>query len=117
MRGAAEALGRIRGPVVLVTNLLTEGRGMRGFTAGEAARRIGEAVGRRVDVVVVNTAVPSDDALERYAAEHKEPLVLGDVPAGCEVVKGEFWQSPIARHDRRRLAYAVWSVLAQRLLN
>ena len=117
VRGAAEALGRIRGPVVLVTNLLTEGRGMRGFTAGEAAHRIGEAVGRRVDVVVVNTAVPSDDALERYAAEHKEPLILGDVPAGCEVVKGEFWQSQIARHDRRRLAYAVWSVLAQRLLN
>jgi hypothetical protein len=27
-----------------------------------------------------------------------------------------FWCTEIARHDRRRLAFAVWSVLSQRLL-
>jgi hypothetical protein len=32
------------------------------------------------------------------------------------VVEGDFWTRDIARHDRRRLAYAVWTVLAQRLL-
>jgi hypothetical protein len=32
------------------------------------------------------------------------------------LVGGEFWTSEIARHDRRRLAYAVWSVLSRRLL-
>ena len=52
----------------------------------------------------MNTARPSDDVLERYRAEHKFPLTLGDVPEGCEVVTGDFWSGEFARHDRRRLA-------------
>ena len=117
VRGVAEAVRQIEGPIMLVTNILTEGRGMRGFTAGDAAREVNAAVGRPVDVLLVNSGHPSDEALERYAAEHKEPLAMGDVPQGCEVVAGQFWQGPIARHARRRLSYAVWSVLATRLFS
>ena len=43
-------------------------------------------------------------------------MATGTLPDHCEVVGGEFWTSEIARHDRLRLAYAVWSVLARRLL-
>jgi uncharacterized cofD-like protein len=116
VKGAAAAIRDMRGPVVLVTNLVTEGRGMAGFTAGDAVRLLGETIGRPVDVVIVNSARPSAAMLERYAQEHKAPLEVGDVPAGCEVVSGEFWCHEIARHDRRRLAQAVWAVLARRLL-
>lgn len=116
VRGVVEAIAEVRGPVVLVANLLTEGRGMKGFTAGEAVRKIAQAIERPVDIVIVNTGRPSEETLARYAAEHKEPLPLGEVPPTCEVVTGEFWTGSIARHDRRRLAYAVWGVLAKRLL-
>jgi uncharacterized cofD-like protein len=116
VKGAREALGRVSGPVVLVTNLLTEGRGMTDFTAATAVRMLGDTIGRAVDVVIVNTARPSAAMLARYADEHKAPLELGDIPAGCEIVSGEFWCGEIARHDRRRLAQAVWAVLARRLL-
>src|SRR3954447_16302659 len=116
VQGAAEALRRVDGPVVLVTNLLTEGRGMTSFTAASAVRMLGDTIGRPVDVVVVNTARPSAATLARYADEHKAPLELGDVPSSCEVVRGEFWCGEIARHDRRRLAQAIWAVLARRLL-
>src|SRR5690242_15432726 len=109
VRGVAEALAAMNGPVILITNLLTEGRGMAGFTAAAAVARIEEAIQRRVDVVVTNTAWPSPQVLERYALEHKEPLAAGDLPAHVEVVGGEFWKSDIARHNRLRLAYAVWS--------
>ena len=68
------------------------------------------------DVVIVNTGHPGEESLARYADEHKEPLPVGDVPDGCEVITGEFWQGAFARHTRRRLAYAVWGVLSQRLL-
>jgi hypothetical protein len=75
------------------------------------------AIGRPVDVVIANTAPPpSVDARDRYAAEHKTPLEVGDVPDGCELVAGDFWSGDIARHDRRRLAYAVWGVLSRRVL-
>jgi uncharacterized cofD-like protein len=115
VHGTAEAVRQVKGPVILVSNLLTEGRGMAAFTAGEAVRRIGEALGRPVDVLIANTGRPAEATLERYAAEHKLPMDLGEVPASCEVVTGDFWRGDIARHDRRRLATAVWAVLAARL--
>jgi uncharacterized cofD-like protein len=114
--GVADALSRMKGPVILITNLLTEGRGMAGFTAAAAVARIEDAIGRKVDVVIANVKGPSQQALDRYAVEHKEPLVLGTLPAHCEVVGGEFWTSEIARHNRPRLAYAIWSILSRRLL-
>jgi uncharacterized cofD-like protein len=115
-RGAPEAIQHVKGPVILVTNLLTEGRGMWNFTAGEAVRQITNAIGRPIDVVIVNTARPSEEILKRYLAEHKRPLQLGDIPPSCEIVSGDFWCGEIARHERRRLAQAVWAVLARRLL-
>jgi uncharacterized cofD-like protein len=115
-RGAPEAIQQVKGPVILVTNLLTEGRGMWHFTAGEAVRQMSAAIGRPIDAILVNTAQPSEETLAKYRAEHKQPLELGDVPASCEVVRGEFWCRDIARHDRRRLAQAVWALLARRLL-
>ncbi len=116
VKGAPEAIQQVKGPIILVTNLLTEGRGMGHFTAGEAVRQMTAAIGRPIDAVLVNTALPSEDTLARYRAEHKQPLVVGELPASCEIVSGEFWCGEIARHDRRRLAQAVWAVLARRLL-
>ena len=116
VRGVSEALAEMRGPIILIANLLTEGRGMWKFTAADAVRSLGEVIGRQVDVVLINTAHPSRETLERYRAEHKVPLEVGDVPEYCDVVTGDFWCRDIARHDRRRLAQAVWAVLAHRLL-
>lgn len=116
VRGTADALAKVRGPIILIANLLTEGRGMLGFTAADAVSKIEDAIHRHVDVVIYNMKAPSPQVLERYAVEHKEPLAPGDLPSHCEVVGGEFWTGEIARHDRLRLAYAVWSVLSNRLL-
>ena len=115
VKGAAEAIRNVNGPIIFVANLLTEGRGMSGFTAGDAARRLAETIGRQIDVVIINTARPSPATLERYANEHKEPMETGTLPEGAEIVDGEFWCGEIARHDRHRLAQAVWAVLARRL--
>jgi len=116
VRGVAEALAAVKGPVILIANLLTEGRGMLGFTAADAVARIEDAIHRKVDVVIANVKWPAPDVLARYALEHKEPLAPGELPGHCELVAGEFWTGDIARHDRLRLAYAVWSVLSKRLL-
>jgi len=117
VRGVAEALKDMKGPVILVANLLTEGRGMAGFTAAAAVARLEQAIGRPVDVVVTNLKWPSTEVLARYALEHKAPLAPGELPAHCELVGGDFWTGDIARHDRLRLAYTVWSILSRKLLN
>ena len=114
--GVAEVIASVTGPVIVVSNLLTEGQGMQGFTAADEVDWIARTIGRNVDVVIANQGHPSAEAVSRYAAEHKHPLPLGDLPAGTEAVVGEFWRTEIARHDRRRLSYAVWSVLSRRLL-
>jgi uncharacterized cofD-like protein len=116
VRGVTEALKTMKGPVILIANLLTEGRGMAGFTAADAVARIEEAIQRPVDVVITNTKWPTSKVLGRYNLEHKEPLSPGKLPLHCELVGGDFWSGAIARHDRLRLAYAVWSILARRLL-
>ncbi len=116
VRGVKEALADMHGPVILIANLLTEGRGMEGFTAADAARWVARAIERHVDVVIANTGRPSPEGLMRYAAEHKRPLELGDLDPHIEPVLGRFWCTEIARHDRRRLSFAVWSVLSQKLL-
>jgi uncharacterized cofD-like protein len=116
VRGVREALVEMHGPIILIANLLTEGRGMAGFTAAEAAGWVSDAIGRPVDIVIANTGRPSSDSLLKYVAEHKQPLELGDLDAATEVVEGRFWCTEIARHDRRRLSFAVWSVLSERLL-
>jgi uncharacterized cofD-like protein len=116
VRGVPEALSHVRGPIIVIANLLTEGRGMSGFTAADAVRWVSNAINRPVDVVIANTGRPSAESLARYAAEHKEPLELGAIDPSCERVIGDFWCREIARHERRRLSFAVWSVLSERLL-
>jgi uncharacterized cofD-like protein len=116
VKGVPEALAKVPGPIILIANLLTEGGGMSGFTAADGVRWASAAIGRPVDVVIANTGRPSPQGLATYAAEHKEPLALGSVPPSCDVVLGDFWCTEIARHHRRRLAFAVWSVLSARLL-
>jgi uncharacterized cofD-like protein len=116
VRGVREALAAVEGPVILIANLLTEGSGMAGFTAADAARWVSRAIERPVDVVIANTGRPSKETLMRYAAEQKLPLEVGALDDHTQLVTGPFWNTAIARHDRRRLSFAVWSVLSQRLL-
>lgn len=112
--GCREALQAVKGPVILVANLLTEGRGMSHFTAAEEVRLMSAAIGRPIDVVVWNDAAPADDVLSGYRAEHKSPMPLGDMPHDVLVVHGAFWLGRYARHHRRRLRAAVWAALSRR---
>ena len=114
--GAAEAIASVRGPIIYIANLLTEGRGMEGFTAADAVNRLSAAIRRPVDVVIFNSALPTPSVLEGYALEHKVPLGLGKLPEGCQLIEGAFWRRSIARHHRSRLRAAVWAALADHLL-
>ncbi|MEW5983976.1 MAG: gluconeogenesis factor YvcK family protein [Acidobacteriota bacterium] len=114
--GVRDALAAVKGPVILVANLLTEGRGMQGFTAAEAVRRTESAIGRDVDAVVFNESHPSGEVMEGYSAEEKSLLPLGDLPPRVRVISGRFWRRGIARHDRSRLGHALWAVLAHTLM-
>ncbi len=114
--GVREALAEMPGPIVFVSNLLTEGQGMRDFTAGDAVSWVERTIGRPVDLLVFNTARLPPGLLASYAREHKQPLPLGTLPAHTTLVEAPLWTREIARHDRRRLSHALWSVLSARVL-
>src|SRR5262249_30640038 len=114
--GCRQALDAMRGPIIYIANLLTEGRGMSKFTAADAIAQLTTVIGRPIDVVILNVDPPNHGVLERYAREHKAPLPPGKSPPECQVIEGKFWRGSIARHDRFRLRAAVWAVLAERLL-
>jgi uncharacterized cofD-like protein len=114
VNGCRDAIQSVKGPVILIANLLTEGRGMAHFTAAEEARLITEAIGRPIDAVIWNNHAPSQEILEFYEAEHKAPMLLGDMPAETLVVEGAFWRGRFARHSRRRLRAAVWAALSRK---
>lgn len=116
VRGVREALAGVTGPVILVANLLTEGRGMQGFTAADAVRRIESAIGRDVYAVVFNESHPPAEVMAGYSAEEKGLMQLGDLPPRVRVISGRFWRQGIARHDRSRLGHALWAVLAHTLI-
>src|SRR6187401_1437600 len=59
VRGEREALAEVRGPIILIANLLTEGSGMSGFTAADMAAWVSREIDRPVDVVLANTGRPS----------------------------------------------------------
>jgi uncharacterized cofD-like protein len=117
VEGVRESLAETPGPVVFVSNLLTEGLGMRDFTAGDAVHWVEKTIGRPVDLLVFNTAKMPPALLASYAREHKHPLALGTLPAHTTLVEAPLWTKEIARHDRRRLSHAVWSVLTARALD
>ena len=88
VRGVADALQNMKGPIILIANLLTEGRGMTGFTAADAVARIEESIRRPVDVVITNMKWPPSKVLGRYALEHKEPLMPGRCPVTASWSEG-----------------------------
>ena len=70
VRGVKEALAEVRGPIILIANLLTEGSGMAGLHRRRCREWVSRAIGRPVDVVIANTGRPSSrdaDALRGRA--------------------------------------------------
>ncbi len=97
---------------VYVCNVMTQPGETDNFTASDHVRAIEAHAGRRVfDYVLVNTAVPSTELLERYRASGQE-MVLPDIDRiramGYKVVAGTFIsESDYVRHDPYRLAEAI----------
>ena len=85
------------------------------FTAGEAIREMGALIGRPIDVALISTSRPSEETWG--AIRRSTTAARGSRSArGLRGRDGDFWRGEIARHDRRRLAHAIWAVLARRLL-
>lgn len=114
--GVAEALRACDGELVYVCNVMTKRGETDHYGASDFLRVIHHHLGRRVDAVVVNTAVPDPQVAARYALEGAVPVapelerLREMVP---QVIAGPFMMAEtLARHDAERVVLALWPQLS-----
>ncbi len=109
VRGVADALRETRAKIVFVCNTMTKPGETDGFTAAKFVAAVERALGRNVDTVLVNAAVPEPAVAQRYAVQGSFP-VENDL-AGRHVLAADFLRkAELARHDPEKLA-AVFAAL------
>lgn len=129
--GIGQALAEARGTKVYVCNLVTKPGQTDGFEVSDFADEIERLAGYRfLDVVLYNTATPSQSLLEKYAKDGENSVQynterLARAPyraVGTNLLSGEIWHNPNAsdpiasartliRHDPDAVARAVMSLV------
>lgn len=107
--GIAQALREATAPRVYICNVMTQPGESDRFTASEHVTAIQINVEKRIfDHVMVNTAMPSTNAIEKYR-EYGQHVVEPDIDIirtmGFRAVTGNFIsETDVVRHDPSRLA-------------
>ncbi len=110
-KGAKEAIKKSKAPIIFVSNLLTEGLGMRGYQVGTVVAILEKYLGRKVSVIVVNKKLPDNKILNLYSSEKKYPIRINS-NKDKRIISADLWTDPsIARHDSYLLANLVFSII------
>ncbi len=117
--GIAEAIHHSRALRVYVCNVMTQPGETDGFAASDHVKAIEAHCPLRLfDYVLVNTARPSPELLERYrqtGAEFVEPDIDRIRSMGYRTIAGDFIsQTDVVRHDPHKLAEAIASLLSRK---
>ncbi|MEK7612432.1 MAG: gluconeogenesis factor YvcK family protein [Patescibacteria group bacterium] len=103
-------------PIIFVSNLLTEGKGMTSSALHHQIEIAEQYIGREVTAIIANTKLPhemSSEILEKYAKEKKYPILCNG-EHDPRYVKRALWTEPtLARHDSKLLSCAVHDALNQ----
>lgn len=75
--------------LIYIMNLFTKAGQTDGYTASSHVEAITRYVGRKPDVVILNTGNFPEDVLKYYADENEFPVV-DDLPDGISVIRGTF---------------------------
>lgn len=111
-----ESLRQAKGVRAYVCNVMTQPGETTGFTASDHVRVIEEHAGKGLfDFVLVNTAMPSDEARRRYAeqgAEVVEPDIERIKEMGYRPVAADFLdETNLVRHHPGKLAAAIMELV------
>jgi len=117
--GIREATAASPAPVILITNLLTEGLGMKELTITDITRIVEEHIGREVARVVANIHTPDDTIIGKYKKEHKD-LLLPEENRDLRdrrIITAPLWgdDTAIARHDPALLSHAIFHSITELL--
>jgi len=122
--GVSAAILQSQATLVYAANLMTRAGQTDGMTACDHAREIEHYIGKRPDIVVVNTGTVPEHLLERYAESHQFPVVddcddyeaeiiRADLLSTDEVIKskGDVLQRSLVRGDGEKFAELLLKLL------
>jgi uncharacterized cofD-like protein len=110
-KGIREAIKNSKSPIIFISNLLTEGMGMREFKAERFLSIIEDHMGREVSAILVNDNFPEQETLDRYATEKKYPIINGNDEDERFILANLWTDTKIARHDSATLANLVFAII------
>ncbi|MBP7201943.1 MAG: YvcK family protein [Propionivibrio sp.] len=111
--GMVDALRSTTAQIIYVCNVMTKHGETDGFDAEDFVRVLEQYLGTgRIDYLLVNSGELRADLLEKYKAEGKAPVRLGDreglVARGIKIVERDFTSdTDYIRHDPRKLARTI----------
>ena len=111
--GMVDALRSTTAQIIYVCNVMTKHGETDGFGAEDFVRVLEQYLGTgRIDYLLVNSGELRADLLEKYKAEGKAPVRLGDreglVARGIKIVERDFTSdTDYIRHDPRKLARTI----------
>ncbi|MFT5037367.1 MAG: putative cofD-like protein [Candidatus Azotimanducaceae bacterium] len=121
--GVPEAIQESNAIFVHITNLMTRPGQTRGMQVSDYLSEIQAYVGRKPDVVLINTALQPAEVLEKYKKEGDFPVV-DDLVNGIKIIRDDFLASEtvtkksgdvlkrsLIRHDGHKLANAIIELL------
>ncbi|AIE85012.1 gluconeogenesis factor YvcK family protein [Fimbriimonas ginsengisoli] len=114
--GIAEALRQARVPKIYICNVMTQKGESDDFTASEHVKAIVDNAGPGLfDMVLVNTGIPSESALDKYRASGSH-TVEADIDRlrqmGLKVLQGNFMsETDVVRHDPMKVVARVLMLL------
>lgn len=117
--GIAEALSQTRATRAYICNVMTQAGESDRFTASEHVNAIQSNIeGRLFDFVLVNSAAPGPQLLDRYR-EQGQHFVEADIDRikamGYKVIAGNFMsETDVVRHDPIRVATRIVSLVEKK---
>jgi uncharacterized cofD-like protein len=114
--GVADALRTSRASVVYIMNLMTKYGETHNFGAIDFVERLEAYLGRKVDGIVYNSRLPSEEVCRMYQAQKSECVTLDPDNAywaGRKVFAGDLLETDgiILRHHPRKLAALLESII------
>lgn len=108
----SDSIKESRAKIIFIPNLLTEGKGMQGLFLEHIVNQLEFYLGKTVDYIILNSQVPSEEVMIRYAIENKYRIVPEDIQnKDKRIIIAPLWLGELARHDSKRLAYLVTDLI------
>lgn len=123
--GTHQAFAQSKAQVVYISNLMTRRTQTADMTTGDHTAVIEQAIGKKVDVVLLNSAPIPEEIITHYAREHEHPII-DDMANDPRVIKAPIISTEthqkeatdtahrsVLRHDQERLQPVLRQLLQQ----